>query len=358
MSLYPICTLPFQDLAEESFDCAEPTIYAIIKESTRFEILVKREPASHRAVVFGTGAVTIPREEWPFYSRHSWMDQIPCNCIYYFDPTLYLGPVNLAWCYGTNERWFLREIAEILSVMLTAIGVLPENTLMMGSSGGGFTSIMLATLLRTRCQAINPQSDFRRYNDPVVGHLEALVLKPGEQWIESHVNVIELMREEHYVPFMHIIQNILVEEDIADHILPLISELCKSQLSCGYDRVRLDFYHHIDGHNGMPPQSKCLQYIQKDLEASLEHSELACDAEYCLSGRDLTVRLKVDFSIDERREYAYYLYRDKQILDRSTYSHEVEKTYHGLLPGRYQVKFFVRHGQEKQSFMMPRIRIS
>ena len=233
---------------------------------------------------------------------------------------------------------------------------------MMGSSGGGFTSIMLATMLRTRCQAINPQFDFRRYKAQAVESLKSVVLKPGEDWIEERASAVAFMLSENYIPKMHILQNILVEEDIEHHILPMISNLCLAQAHCGYDRIRLDFYHHIDGHNGMPPKGKCLEYIQQDLEAPFpddpEAQELMCDAAYLLSGKNLTVRLKAGHAPQESPEYAYYLYRGNQVVEKTGYSRDTEKTYCDLLPGRYRVKYFVRIGQLKRSFTMGSITVS
>ena len=45
---YPIQEIPFEKMTEESFDCAEPTIYAVLKEGVRFEFLVKRERERER----------------------------------------------------------------------------------------------------------------------------------------------------------------------------------------------------------------------------------------------------------------------------------------------------------------------
>ncbi len=379
MPQYPVREIRYEDLPREPFRCAEPTIYAVLKAGVRFEFLVKRQPRSGRAVVFGTGTMSFPREDWPCFSRHTWMGSVPENCIFYFDPTLYLGAVELAWGYGTNERWFLAEIGEILSVILDKLGVRREDTLMMGSSGGGFTSILLATLLRTRCQAINPQIDFRRYKESAVKRLGKAVLQPGEEWIESRADAVALMRAEQYIPYLHIIQNILVEEDIADHILPLINELCGKHMACGYDRIRLDFYHNIEGHNGMPPKDKCLNYIRQDLEAPFpeasagpleivpvepvpaedaEPVRFECTGEYLLSGRDLTVLLTSRTRKKYGERYAYYLYRDGQILERTGYFDRMKITFRALEPGKYKVKYFVKAGAAKESFMMEEIAVS
>ena len=52
---YPIQEIPFEKMTEESFDCAEPTIYAVLKEGVRFEFLVKRERERERGARQSSG---------------------------------------------------------------------------------------------------------------------------------------------------------------------------------------------------------------------------------------------------------------------------------------------------------------
>ena len=354
MAQYPVMEILYEELGAEPFACAEPTIYAVLKAGVRFEFLVKRQPESTQAVVFGTGRLTLPREKWPFFSRHSWMRSIPCSCVFYFDPTLYLGDIDLGWCYGTNNRWYLEEIAGILAVILRKLGVAPENAVMTGSSGGGFTSILLATLLRSRCLAINPQTDFRQYWKRYVDLLAETVLLPGESWIEERVNAAALIRREGYFPYIHILQNIDVRSDLDNHILPFVSALNRVNMNSGYRKLRIEFYSHPEGHNGMPPNDACVAAILEDLQAAyldsipVEKVRSTCS----LSGKDLTAVLSPDGWFDPSSEFAFYLYRDQEVVDKSGYSRNSEKTWRSLVPGKYRVKVFVKTGQMKQSFYM------
>lgn len=365
MAQYPVMEILYEELGAEPFACAEPTIYAVLKAGVRFEFLVKRQPESTQAVVFGTGRLTLPREKWPFFSRHSWMRSIPCSCVFYFDPTLYLGDIDLGWCYGTNNRWYLEEIAGILAVILRKLGVAPENAVMTGSSGGGFTSILLATLLRSRCLAINPQTDFRQYWKRFVDLLAETVLLPGESWIEERVNAAALIRREGYFPYIHILQNIDVRSDLDNHILPFVSALNRVNMNSGYRKLRIEFYSHPEGHNGMPPNDACVAAILEDLQASYldtipveEKTVQPVSAEYRLSGRDLTVCLNPGSDPPSRTTFAFYLYRNGQVLDKTGYARETEKIYRDLAPGRYQVKYFVKTGERKQGFPLEEIDIS
>ncbi len=380
---YPVREIRYQDLENELFDSAVPTVYAIVRDGVRFEFLVRRRKHCHQAVVFGTGTLSVPREKWPFFSRHTWMDDIPYNCIYYFDPTLYLGGVMLAWGYGTNRRWYLREIGGLLRTILGKLGVEPKDALMMGSSGGGFTSLMLATMLRSRALAINPQTDFRRYYaEDSVRALRESVLKPGEDWLPERANVATLIRRERYCPYMHIVQNLLVMQDVVTQLTIMQKELCggAADVRCGIGKFKIEFYYDRGGHGAMPPKETCLEYIRRDLNAEYHDDELTqpeqseeishlegnasadsfleCKTEYELHGRDLTVRLTPCSGPEGIREYAFYLYRGRQAIDKSAYTREAEKTYRGLPPGRYHLKYFVRLGQLKESYSMEVIDIS
>ncbi len=375
---YPVREIRYQDLENEPFDSTVPTVYAIVRDGVRFEFLVRRRKHCRQAVVFGTGTLSVPSEKWPFFSRHTWMDDLPYNCIYYFDPTLYLGGVMLAWGYGTNRRWYLREIGGLLRTILGKLGVEPKDALMMGSSGGGFTSLMLATMLRSRALAINPQTDFRRYYaEDKVRDLRQTVLKSGEDWIPERSSVAKLIRRERYCPYMHIVQNLFVVQDVATQLTTLQKELCggAADVRCGTGKFKIEFYYDRGGHGAMPPKATCLEFIRQDLcaqyadeeptpepdrspvpaeeETAPEEAVLECAAAYELRGRDLTVRLTPVDGAGAGREYAFYLYRGMKVVDKSDYSASPEKTWRELPSGRYHAKYFVRTGKQmKQSFSM------
>ena len=134
--------------------------------------------------------------------------------------------------------------------------------------------------------------------------------------------------------------------------------------TCGNDELRelWYFYHHPDGHNGVPSRDLNIAYIRQDLEVPypgpVEEYELNCGAEYQQSGHNLTVILSPAPGLSESWEYAYYLYKDNEIIDRTGYSKTTQKTYTGISPGSYRVKFFIKFGQIKKSFLVKEINIS
>lgn len=76
----------------------EPTYLTILIESVKYEFLIHLKKGSKKALVLGSGAYDPKKGHTPpIFHRHSWMDDIKDNVIYYNDPTLYLGDMNLGW---------------------------------------------------------------------------------------------------------------------------------------------------------------------------------------------------------------------------------------------------------------------
>ena len=58
---------------------------------------------------------------------------------------------------ATNDRWYLEQIAVLLGRILEKLDIPISNTLFYGSSAGGYMSMCLAAMLRSRVTVINPQ---------------------------------------------------------------------------------------------------------------------------------------------------------------------------------------------------------
>ena len=227
-------------------------------------LFVKYNKKSDKCVIFGTGAINKKKVDLPYFDRLKWYDKIPCNVIYYFDSTLLLNDtVNLGWLYGTNQRWYLKEIEELIRLLLKKMNVDSSNTIFAGSSGGGFTSCALATLFNSKAIVYNPQLICKNWSIP---HIEALktVLKEEEELDDNRLNLNNIITHEGSCPLLHICQNVYAEEDIINQIVPFVKQLPEEYLLC--ERVRFDFYSNEKGHNGMVDNDKTIDMILTDLE--------------------------------------------------------------------------------------------
>ncbi|MDD3164310.1 MAG: heparinase II/III family protein [Oscillospiraceae bacterium] len=261
-------TVAYEALAQETFQAAEPMIYEVQWEGVGFEFLINWKPNLDQAVVFGTGALGTARDTWPIFSRASWMEDLPGSGIWYFDPSVYLGDVALCWGYGTNDRWYLENIAYLLHVILEKLSISMERTLFCGSSGGGFTSIALAAMLHGKALAINPQFDVRNYWSSSVEKLKAAVLRETEQLIDARIDLALLMQREGFFPQIHLYQNIWTKADVELQLLAFLREICRFQLPC-QQKFEVEFFCAEGGHSVMPSKEETLRLIAAGLALPL-----------------------------------------------------------------------------------------
>ncbi len=259
---YPRRLVSFQKINEETFSPTEPTVYVIEWDGVIYELLISYQPENRQTVVWGNGAIDKGKHPMPIFQRHSWGKELDFNGIWYFDPTLYLGEANLCWCYGTNARWYLKDIAYLVYIIVNRWQISLQNTLFFGSSAGGFTSICLAILLHGKALAINPQFDCRRYFSTHVKRFKKQVLEIAEELIPERISVVECIRKEAYFPSIHIIENLLSENDMKDQLAFFLKEisLCDEE-----GPLRLAFYRDIKGHVGLPSSKKCMEWIRQDM---------------------------------------------------------------------------------------------
>jgi len=260
--------LSFNDFLNYKIDSNTSFIYEIIYKDIQFDFLINMNNNSKKAVIFGTGAVERTKYKLPVFSRHSWKDDFEYTTIWYSDPTLLLNNnVRVCWGYGTNSHWYLESIAYIISIILKKIGIDKNNILFFGSSGGGYTSIILASMFHSKATAINPQLEIMNYLNSTIDNMKNTVLKKSENFINERISALELIKRENYFPKLHIIQNANVERDIKNQIIPFIKSLNK--LNIDYtDKIDLSFYYNEGGHSSMPSKERTIEYINTDLNAS------------------------------------------------------------------------------------------
>lgn len=277
---YPIKIVSYAAMESEDFLSDGGSIYDIVWDRVHYKFFVYYKPDSSQSVIFGTG--NIGQHPDPYFARITWAHELPCTAIYYSDPTSYKPPCTLGWGYGTNDRWYLKDIAALLEKILAKLGIPVSNTLFYGSSGGGFTSIMLAAMLRSRATVINPQFILENFDPKFVTHLKQVCLKEGEHLLPERTHVSTFFEQEGYFPPLHIIQNIRAEHDLRTQISPFLEELSALPMDCT-ELLRMEFYSHEDGHNGMPQTALCLRQISEDLAVPLPNTSkgLYCDFDNC-----------------------------------------------------------------------------
>lgn len=128
----------------------------------KYKFLLNLLENSDKLVVLGSGALS-KNSSWdrsrPRFSRWSW--DFGESTINFDDPTLYLDDeILIAWSIGNSEFWYLKDISTIIKIIADKLKIKDNKLIFFGSSAGGFTSLMLSTLIKDSISiAENPQFD-------------------------------------------------------------------------------------------------------------------------------------------------------------------------------------------------------
>ena len=210
----------------------------VFLDDVKYEFILKLEENSDELVVVGSGALGNRKfdRSRPLFHRHSW--NFKRSTIYYNDPTYYVDDViKGAWCFGTIEDYYLKKIALILDILIAKLNVEYEKVMFYGSSAGGFTSLILATLFKdTLCLVDIPQIYVSRFKSKI-HHLDGWrPLKEyyygdeitDEEFLEMYkyrLNFVDLCKKEKYIPNAYMVLDCSVDLDFNTQYIPFFHEL-------------------------------------------------------------------------------------------------------------------------------------
>ncbi|SHF75738.1 glycosyl transferase family 2 [Ornithinibacillus halophilus] len=251
-----------------------PFIIDVQKQQVSFEFLIRLKQESEKAIVFGSGAYDATSElEPPIFQRHKWIKHFDDNLIYYNDPTLYLGKINLGWGFGYEDRHYLMEVASILKILLDKMSIEREKTLFYGSSAGGFMSLMLAGFIKGTIALVNnPQTIVWNYYDRHVNGMfsSAHPKLTREEIIDNYaerLNVLSFYKKINFVPNIIYLQNLASDRDLTHHLNPFIVGLGQIDMGDFIDRVKVDLYYDKElGHSPLRLKES-LHYIDKTIKS-------------------------------------------------------------------------------------------
>ena len=203
----------------------------IIRFSSQNKNFICMGPGAHaRDEKDSKGNIIYP----PFFVRWRWYKYLEESTIAYADPVMFhQDDINITWFAGNKNHWPLEDLASIIEKLARNQGVLNDNILCFGSSGGGFSSIMLATLIKnSKVLVNNPQVFALNYTKRPVEKLldlldEEFEYSSREELINSikyRLDAIELFKRENYAPFITYYVNIKSKNDINRQALPFIDQ--------------------------------------------------------------------------------------------------------------------------------------
>ncbi len=223
---YKELQLNFSELESVSLTEKNATIYSVNKDNYKYEFLIKPKLNKNQLIVMASGAYDAQKGLLPNLQRHSWMNEIDGNVIYFNDPTLYLKKMNLGWGQGTEDIFFLENVSKMIKIFARKMNIRNENILFYGSSAGGFMSLVLGGYVKKSSVLINnPQTIVPNYyKGPVMQMYEASYEGFSNSEIEkrfkNRLDIREFYSEINYVPNIYYLQNAACENDMSQHYLP------------------------------------------------------------------------------------------------------------------------------------------
>lgn len=245
-----IIEVNFMDLPHVEFPDGGRFGLIVRYHNINYKFLVNIIKNSDKLIALGAGALGI-NSQWdrarPRFSRWSW--DFEDSTISYDDPTLYIHDDILgSWGIGDEKNWYLKDISKIIKIISEKINIKRNNLIFYGSSAGGFTSLILATLIRDSIAVAEiPQFDITTYgvNRHWVFIKKHCFNNQDDEIIISKYShrfkVIECMKQNKYIPNAFIILDATESKFISQGI-PFFKQL--HELPFHKDSNSIRFYIH------------------------------------------------------------------------------------------------------------------
>lgn len=268
---YPVEKIDFYDL--EKYKVKENSIYIleIRKNNVKYEYLINRKKENDKLIIFNNGAVAGGNVKFPVFQRHSWSKILKTSSIFCMDPTLYVNNLSVGWGVGKNEDYYLENSSLILKKIIEKMNIDLKNTVIYGTSAGGFLSIIMGIYLKgSTVLADNSQLDVSNWAfisavDCVIDYCFdniATALKYPERF-----NVVDAFIKNNYVPKIYLHVNLCSKVDNSMQLAPFLEKIEKMKKITEYNNIEITLhYEENKGHDGLN-QCEALNEIYKILDA-------------------------------------------------------------------------------------------
>ena len=232
----------------------------------------------------------------PVFHRWSWRFQQ--STLFYNDPTSYIhNDLEGGWGVGTSDNYYLKNISLIIKEIADNIFVDNHDIIFYGSSQGGFMSLVLSIFFKNSIAIAEvPQFDLSLFDERNCWeNLKKYCFKGlSEDEIKknyaSRIDIIELIKEENYIPNAYLILDASFDHELSSSTIPFFERL----IELPYADYQNHFKVRIDGKNkGHSAQSeKALLETIEDI-IFLENKHLTEDYVQTIFKKYLTVRMDI-----------------------------------------------------------------
>ncbi len=247
------------NLETYEFPQDQPFGLEVIYKEALFYLIIKFSSTNKNFICFSPGAFRRDRVssdgeiiDPPHFSRWSWYKFFDETVITSADPTIFLNDtVKVGWMIGNSEQWYLETLSQIISKLAKNQNVINDNILFFGSSGGGFVSICLATLIKnSKVLVNNSQFSLKNYHqnlvripiEMAVPTFNGLSKEEVMEKIKYRLDIIELFKKENYAPYITYYANTQSKGDMLNHSIPLIEDIYTLEQFTGLNII---YYNEI-----------------------------------------------------------------------------------------------------------------
>ena len=232
-------------------------------DNVKYDFLLNFKSNNDKLLILGSGALGNRKfdRSRPYIERHSW--DFKQSTIHYNDPTYYVDDhIKGGWGVGTENNYYLEKISVILEILIKKLNLKRKNVLFYGSSAGGFTSLILATLVKgTMSLSDIPQiyvhkyislrgqgggwKIIREFGFPDISDDEFLKL------FSYRLDFIEMAKRENYVPNAYLVLDCSVDLDFNTQYVPFLESLNELPFNEFSNRLKLIITGRNKGHSAL-----------------------------------------------------------------------------------------------------------
>jgi glycosyltransferase involved in cell wall biosynthesis len=261
--------IDYYDLDNYTIKENNPYILEVKKDNVKYEYLINWKKDNDKLIVFNNGAIAGGNVKVPVFQRHSWLGQLKTSAIFCMDPTLYVNNLSVGWGIGKNENYYLENSSLILKNIIAKMNIQLENTVIYGTSAGGFLSIIMGIYLKgAKVVADNTQLDVSNWAfinavDEVINYCfdnVGMALKYPERF-----SVVDAFIKHNYVPQIYLHVNICSIVDNSMQLVPFLQKIEKMKNITEYNNILVTLhYEEKKGHDGLS-QDEAIKVLYKTL---------------------------------------------------------------------------------------------
>lgn len=254
---YPQVTISAHELEQHEIPKDSMYLLRILQDGVPYEYLIHQRSGTQQLIVFHNGAIANGNVTEPIFQRHSWAKMLKTSAIFCMDPTLYCNRmIQVGWGIGKNETYYLEQSAWLLQKIMQKMGILPQNTVIYGTSAGGYLSIMTGIYLKgAKVVADNAQLDIKNwvYKDALDTAITFCFDNIGDALrYPERFSVVQAFAKQQYVPKLYLHVNLCSDMDNAKQLVPFLEQMAQHKTIQAYHDIEIILhYAPTKGHNGL-----------------------------------------------------------------------------------------------------------